>query len=80
MADINATVSNNLEKLSAILEKPYRALALGAVMVRNGSVTLPNRARYKSSFGRSGSRRDYPYLAAANVKTTLAADYMALVS
>lgn len=30
MADINATVSNNLEKISQILEKPYRALALGA--------------------------------------------------
>ena len=30
MADINETVSNFLEKLSAILEKPYRALALGA--------------------------------------------------
>jgi hypothetical protein len=30
MADINATVSNNLEKISKILEKPYSALALGA--------------------------------------------------
>ncbi|MGH6851773.1 MAG: urate hydroxylase PuuD [Methylocella sp.] len=30
MADINATVSNILEKLSKILEKPYNALALGA--------------------------------------------------
>ena len=30
MADINATVSNILEKISEILEKPYRALALGA--------------------------------------------------
>ena len=29
MAAINETVSNFLEKLSAILEKPYRALALG---------------------------------------------------
>src|ERR1700681_4529821 len=29
MADINATVSNILEKLSKILEKPYNALALG---------------------------------------------------
>jgi uncharacterized membrane protein len=30
MADINETVSHNLEKLSAILEQPYRALGLGA--------------------------------------------------
>ncbi|MGH6858110.1 MAG: hypothetical protein ACRECP_10875 [Methylocella sp.] len=30
MADINATVSNILEKLSKLLEKPYNALALGA--------------------------------------------------
>ncbi len=30
MADINATVSNFLEKLSTMLEKPYNALALGA--------------------------------------------------
>ena len=30
MADINATVSNFLEKLSKMLEKPYNALALGA--------------------------------------------------
>ena len=30
MADINATVSNFLEKISQILEKPYNALALGA--------------------------------------------------
>jgi hypothetical protein len=30
MADINETVSNILEKLSKILEKPYNALALGA--------------------------------------------------
>ncbi len=30
MADVNATVSNILEKISGILEKPYRALALGA--------------------------------------------------
>jgi uncharacterized membrane protein len=30
MADINDTVSNILEKISGILEKPYRALALGA--------------------------------------------------
>ncbi|MDQ6869366.1 MAG: urate hydroxylase PuuD [Pseudomonadota bacterium] len=30
MADIDATVSNILEKISQILEKPYRALALGA--------------------------------------------------
>ncbi|MGA7383734.1 MAG: urate hydroxylase PuuD [Methylocella sp.] len=30
MADINATVSNILEKIAQILEKPYRALALGA--------------------------------------------------
>jgi uncharacterized membrane protein len=32
MADINETVSNILEKLSAILEKPYRALGLGACL------------------------------------------------
>jgi hypothetical protein len=30
MADINATVSKYLEQISQILEKPYRALALGA--------------------------------------------------
>src|SRR5580692_3837470 len=30
MADINATVSNFLEKISQTLEKPYNALALGA--------------------------------------------------
>ncbi|MGH6858381.1 MAG: urate hydroxylase PuuD [Methylocella sp.] len=30
MADINATVSNILEKLSKLLETPYNALALGA--------------------------------------------------
>jgi uncharacterized membrane protein len=30
MADIDATVSNILEKFPEILEKPYRALALGA--------------------------------------------------
>jgi len=30
MADINATVSNLLEKISQILEKPYNALGLGA--------------------------------------------------
>jgi hypothetical protein len=30
MADINATVSNFLEKISQILEKPYNAMALGA--------------------------------------------------
>ncbi|MGH6838890.1 MAG: urate hydroxylase PuuD [Methylocella sp.] len=30
MADINATVSNLLEKISKLLEKPYNAMALGA--------------------------------------------------
>ena len=30
MADINATVSNFLEKISKMLEKPYNAMALGA--------------------------------------------------
>jgi uncharacterized membrane protein len=32
MAEIDATVSNILEKLSTILEKPYRAIGLGAAL------------------------------------------------